>query len=152
MKQIFINTDGGSRGNPGPAAIGVVFSDEKGGVFHDHKECIGIGTNNEAEYQAIIRGLEILSKSSWFKENNSSDNEVICRLDSQLVVEQLKGNYKVKQEHLAVLVQKVKEISQEFKFKLIFTHVPREENKLADKLVNEALDDNTSGKQITDNR
>lgn len=141
MSKIYINTDGGSRGNPGPAAIGVVFSDEKGQVFHNYKECIGIATNNEAEYRAIIKALEILSKSSWFSENNSSDNEVVCRLDSQLVVEQLKGNYKVKQEHLAVLVQEVKDISQNFEFKLTFTHVPREENKLADKLVNEALDE-----------
>ncbi|MCL5410338.1 MAG: ribonuclease HI family protein [Patescibacteria group bacterium] len=152
MNKIYINTDGGSRGNPGPAAIGVVFSDEKGQVFHNYKECIGITTNNEAEYRAIIKALEILSKSSWLKENNSKEHKVVCRLDSQLVVEQLNGNYKIKQEHIRRFVDQIFQITKEFKIDLSFVHVPREENKLADKLVNEALDEETSSKQQTDNR
>lgn len=140
MSKIFINTDGGSRGNPGPAAIGVVFFNEKEEVIHTYKECIGKATNNEAEYKAIIKALEILSKSTWLKENNSPENEVICRLDSQLVVEQLKGNYKVKQEHLNGFVDRVKELLREFNLNISFNYVPREQNKVADKLVNEALD------------
>jgi ribonuclease HI len=141
MEIIYINTDGGSRGNPGPAAIGVVFSNEKEEAFHNYKECIGEATNNEAEYKAIIKALEILSKSSWLEENNSPENEVICRLDSQLVVEQLNGNYKIKQEHLKVFVNQIKDIICDFQVRLTFVHVRREENKLADQLVNEALDE-----------
>ena len=141
MNKFFINTDGGSRGNPGPAAIGVVFSDEKEKVFHDYKEYIGIGTNNEAEYRAIIKALEILSKSKWFADNNSVEHGVVCRLDSQLVVEQLNGNYKIKQEHIRGFVDQIFRLTKEFKIDLKFIHIPREENKLADKLVNEALDE-----------
>ena len=147
MSKIFINTDGGSRGNPGPAAIGIVFSYEKGDVFHNHKECIGVATNNEAEYRAIIKALEILSKSKWLTENNSAEHKVVCRLDSQLVVEQLNGNYKIKQEHIRRFVDYIFDITKEFKIDLSFVHVPREENKLADKLVNEALDEKVGSRE-----
>ncbi|MEK9156009.1 MAG: ribonuclease HI family protein [Patescibacteria group bacterium] len=141
MKTIFINTDGGSRGNPGPAAIGVVFSDEAGNIIHTHKEYIGKATNNEAEYQALIRACEILGKSKWLKENDGNGGEVVCRLDSKLVVEQLGGNYKIKQDHLRELIDKIKNFVQTHKIRISFIHVPREQNKLADKLVNEALDE-----------
>ena len=76
MNKIFVNTDGGSRGNPGPAAIGVVFFDASGKEIHSYKSCIGRATNNEAEYQAIIKALEILLKSKWFSENNIAEKEV----------------------------------------------------------------------------
>ncbi len=138
--KIFINTDGGSRGNPGPAAIGVAFSDDSGNTIYSHKECIGVATNNEAEYSAIQRALEILVKSKWFKKNNNEGAEVVCRLDSQLVVEQLNGRYKVKQEHIKVFVDRIQEIIADCRLNLFFIYVPREENKAADKLVNEALD------------
>lgn len=140
MNQLFINTDGGSRGNPGPAAIGVVFCDQDEKVIFDYKKCIGVATNNEAEYSAIVCALQILAKSKWMEENNSSENSLICRLDSQLVVEQLNGNYKIKQDHIKVFVEEIKNILLGFKFKVEFMHIPREQNKLADKLVNEALD------------
>ena len=146
MKKLFINTDGGSRGNPGPAAIGVVFSDENENVLFSCKEYIGTATNNEAEYRALIKAFEVLPKSKWFTEHNGNGGEVICRLDSQLVVEQVLGNYKVKQDHLKELFSKINQLSSEFKLDVKFIHVPREENKAADKLVNEALDAQTKNK------
>jgi ribonuclease HI len=140
MSEIYINTDGGSRGNPGPAGIGIVFFDNNEKIFHTHKECIGIATNNEAEYGAIKKALEIVSKSDWFNENNKEGVKITCRLDSQLVVEQINGNYKVKQPHLQEFISQIREILSNFRLSITFVHIPREENKLADKLVNEALD------------
>lgn len=140
MDILYINTDGGSRGNPGPMAIGVVFYDSDGQAIHQYKQCIGDGTNNEAEYRAIIQALKILKKSDWFVSNNLSGKEVICRLDSQLVVEQVNGRYKVKKDHLGKFIAEIKELLSDMKLKISFIYVPREQNKLADKLVNEALD------------
>ena len=144
MDKIFINTDGGSRGNPGPAAIGIVFINADGREIHKHKECIGRATNNEAEYTAIIRALEILSNSKWFAENNIAGKEVVCRLDSQLVVEQICGRYKIKQDHIKELIGQVKDLIDLMKLEISFMYIPREENKVADKLVNQALDEEFS--------
>jgi ribonuclease HI len=140
MSKIYINTDGGARGNPGPAAIGIVFYDESENIIHKFGKNIGQATNNIAEYQAIIEALKILKKSNWLKENQGNC-EVYCRLDSQLVVEQISGNYKVKNEGLRCLYQEVLGLIAEIKAKIYFCHVVREENKLADKLVNRALDE-----------
>jgi len=140
MNKIYINTDGGSRGNPGPAAIGVVFYDASGKVLYDYKECIGRATNNEAEYQAIIKALQILLESKWFSANNIAGSEVVCRLDSQLVVEQINGNYKIKQDHIKLLIAQVRQMMSQINLNISYIHIPREENKLADKLVNQALD------------
>ena len=137
---IFINTDGGSRGNPGPAAIGIVFFDIEGIEIHSHKEYIGEGTNNTAEYRAIEKALQILVKSKWFVDNNSDGNRVVCRLDSLLVVEQINGRYKIKQPHIAGYVGEIKELIAQCNLNITFVHIPREQNKVADKLVNEALD------------
>lgn len=141
MAKIYINTDGGSRGNPGPAGIGVVFYDENGTEIHSCKEAIGVATNNQAEYRAIIKAIEVLVKSKWFITNNNADSEVVCRLDSQLVVEQINGNYKVKNEGISVLLDNFNNIKKEIVLPIKFVYVPREENKRADKLVNEALDE-----------
>lgn len=141
MKKIFVNTDGGSRGNPGPAGIGVVFYDQDEKEINSHRECIGIGTNNEAEYSAIIRALKILLKSNWFDQNDSDRGEVVCRLDSQLVVEQINGRYKIKQPHLQVFNDEIKNLLSEFQTEISFIHVRREQNKRADQLVNMALDE-----------
>ncbi len=141
MDKIFINTDGGSRGNPGPAAVGIVFYDQNGKEIHHYKNCIGNATNNEAEYQAIIKALEILLQSKWFSENNIAEKEVVCRLDSQLVVEQINGNYKIKQDHIKLLIVQVRQMVSQMHLNISFVHIPREENKLADKLVNQALDE-----------
>jgi ribonuclease HI len=141
MDKIYINTDGGSRGNPGPAAIGVVFFDAEFNTIHSFKKTIGKATNNEAEYQAIIQALDILMRSKWFAENNISEKEVICRLDSQLVVEQINGNYKIKQEHIKLFIAQIRQMISQMHLNISFVHIPREENKLADKLVNQALDE-----------
>ena len=129
--QIF--TDGGARGNPGPAGIGVVIWSG-----HDlagrHRKYIGEATNNQAEYQAIIHGLEQAKKLGA--------DEVECFLDSELVVKQLNREYKVKNKDLAPLFVKVWNLSLGFK-KITFAHIPREKNKEADKLVNEAIDHGT---------
>jgi ribonuclease HI len=131
MEKLIINTDGGSRGNPGPAGIGVVFSDHKDKIIAEFKEYIGETTNNVAEYRALILGLE---KAKDFKYT-----ELECRLDSELVVKQLNGEYKVKGEHLKELYNKAKELT--FFAPVTFRHVRREENKRADKLVNIILDE-----------
>jgi len=141
MDTIYINTDGGSRGNPGEAAIGVVFSDADGKELHVYQQCIGIATNNEAEYRAIIKALELLTKSEWLSSNNISDKKVICRLDSQLVVEQINGNYKIKQDHLKALIAQIRGLVEQIHLNIQFIHIPREQNKRADKLVNLALDE-----------
>lgn len=140
MDKVYINTDGGSRGNPGPAAIGVVFCGPLGEEIHNYNECIGVGTNNDAEYKAIIAALKILVKSQWFLANNLDQKEVICRLDSKLVVEQVNGNYKIKEERIKVYVAEIKEIISQIKLRISFIYVPREQNKRADELVNQALD------------
>lgn len=140
MNKILINTDGGSRGNPGPAAIGAVFYDADGKVIHRLKKFIGRGTNNDAEYSAIIEAIKVLTKSQWFQNCDLLDHEIVCRLDSQLVVEQLNGNYKIKQPHILDYVEEVRALIKNFGLIISFTHIPREENKEADKLVNEALD------------
>lgn len=141
MDVLYINTDGGSRGNPGPAAIGVVFFDADGQELHAYQQCIGVATNNEAEYRAIIKALELLTKSKWFLSNNIAGKEVVCRLDSQLVVEQINGNYKIKQAHIKELIAEIQELVKQIRLNIIFVHIRREQNKRADKLVNLALDE-----------
>ena len=141
MSKIYINTDGGSRGNPGPAGIGIVFYDENGNEIHSCKEYIGDTTNNQAEYKAILKALQVLVKSKWYLANNNADSEVVCRLDSKLVVEQINGNYKVKNEGISVVLDLLNNIRKDIKLNIKFAHVRREENKRADQLVNEALDE-----------
>ncbi|MFH1187397.1 MAG: ribonuclease HI family protein [bacterium] len=126
-------TDGGARGNPGPAGIGAVIKDGEA-VVKKIKKYIGEATNNQAEYEALIFGL------SELKKMGGKDLEVNCFLDSELVVKQLNLEYKVKNKELAPLFVKVWNLAQGFK-KCKFFHVYREQNKEADKLVNEALDE-----------
>lgn len=130
-KKIIINTDGGARGNPGPAAIGIVVCDQAGQVIKKHKEKIGSATNNYAEYLAVVRALEIVK--------SLHPTEIIFRIDSELIVEQLNQRFKIKNEELGKLFIKVWNLRQNYK-KVSFTHVRRADNKLADYLVNEALD------------
>jgi ribonuclease HI len=124
-------TDGGARGNPGPAGIGAVILDEEGKVIAEISEYIGKTTNNQAEYKALIAGL------AKAKELGAEELEVF--LDSELVVKQLNREYRVKDKDLAPLFLQVYNISLGFK-KIIFKHIYREKNELADKLVNQALD------------
>lgn len=128
--QATIFTDGGARGNPGPAGIGVVL--EIGEQKKTFKKYIGTATNNQAEYQAILLGLEMAQAEGA--------ESVVCYLDSELVVKQLNREYKVKNADLAPLFVKVWNLSQSFK-KVSFNHVYREDNKEADRLVNEAIDE-----------
>tara|TARA_B100000073_G_C23472159_1_gene467941 strand:- start:112 stop:504 length:393 start_codon:yes stop_codon:yes gene_type:complete len=122
--------DGASRSNPGDASIGVsILFDGK--EVHAISKKIGIATNNEAEYQALIDGLNFCI--------DNSIKEIDVFLDSNLVVEQVNKNYKVKAENLKVLNSKVDELIQEFNF-IKINHVYREENKRADQLANMALD------------
>ncbi len=126
-------TDGGSRGNPGQAAIGVVIEDPaKGEVIREHYERIGIETNNVAEYRALIEGLKIAKRLH--------PNHLICHLDSELIVKQLSGEYKVKMPALKVFFDEIQELIAEFS-DVSFTHIPRADNHKADTLVNKALDE-----------
>ncbi|MFA5047726.1 MAG: ribonuclease HI family protein [Patescibacteria group bacterium] len=129
MKKAILHTDGGARGNPGPAGIGAVLKiDEE---THEYKKYIGETTNNQAEYQALILGLE--------KAKEHGATEVECLLDSELVVKQLNREYKVKDKDLGLQFVKVWNLMQGFK-KVSFKHIFREQNKEADRLVNEAID------------
>jgi len=129
-----IYTDGGSRGNPGPSAFAFLIFDHSGNLVTLHKECIGVTTNNVAEYRAIVASLEEARKRGAEEVESFMDSELACR--------QLQGKYKVNQPHLKVLVEKVRNLATAFK-KITYNHVRREnENiQLADSLVNEALDE-----------
>lgn len=129
--KLTLYTDGGARGNPGPAGIGAVILDEQGRVIEKIFEYIGQATNNQAEYKALIAGLT--------KAKELGGEELKVFLDSELAVKQLNREYRVKDKNLALLFIKAYNISLEFK-KIVFKHIPREKNKLADKLVNLALD------------
>ena len=129
--RLVVNVDGGSRGNPGPAAIGVVVSDAGGKVLEEHGERIGEATNNVAEYRALLRGIERAAKL------DASELELVG--DSELVVRQVRGDYKVKDATLRGLHRQVRLALEGFEDWSI-RHVPREENAEADRLVNEVLD------------
>lgn len=131
--KIVIYTDGGARGNPGPAAIGVSFPD----FGKNYGEEIGITTNNVAEYSAIIFALKKAKQLLGSGVCRTSAVEV--RSDSELVVKQMNGMYKVKDEDIKPLFIEVWNLKQDFR-EVVFIHVPREENNVADGLVNRVLD------------
>lgn len=133
VRMIHIWTDGGSRSNPGPAGIGVMAKNEHGDVVFTVSEFLGTATNNFAEYTAVIRALETCI------EKKLTPHEVHFKMDSKLVVEQVQGNWKVKELSLRPLVARVQELMQHFPA-VTFTHVRREYNKEADALANEAMD------------
>ncbi len=129
--KLVLYTDGGARGNPGHAAIGVVIYDAGGKEVEKFSKYLGTTTNNQAEYRALLAGLEMAAKLGA--------KSIVCHMDSELVVRQLQGKYKVREEGLAVLATDALRLTQKFE-QVEFVHVPREKNKLADQLVNEALD------------
>lgn len=134
--ELVINTDGGARGNPGPAAVGVVY---QAGDFHQtFEQYIGEQTNNFAEYSAVKCALE--NWSSLELPDSLAIERVSFRLDSQLVVFQLRGTYKVKEPTLQRLHAEVTKLLQELGIPYQFSYVPRAENAAADRLVNHALD------------
>jgi len=131
---ISIFTDGGARGNPGPAAIGVAIFNSKGEELVGIGKTLGIATNNVAEYSAVIEALK------WLAEHKPQDSDVHFYLDSELVVSQLNGVYKVKNDTLRGLLFGVRELIGNLPYQIVFSHIPREKNKRADSLVNFALD------------
>jgi ribonuclease HI len=135
--EMTIYIDGGSRGNPGPAALGVVFSRKSGDVLKTYSQCLGESTNNEAEYAALIFALK-KAKALLGKEKIKGLLLEI-RSDSELLVRQMKGEYKVLDEKIQKLFLQAWNLKIDFRA-LQFVLVPREENKMADRLVNEALD------------
>lgn len=135
--KIIVFTDGGARGNPGPAAIGIVIKDENGAVIKSYGEAVGERTNNEAEYEAIIFALRKIK--ALFGKEKIKKIEIVVNLDSQLVSFQLNGEYKIEEEKLFPLFIKVHNLKTDFG-EVKFKHIPREKNKEADGLVNQALD------------
>jgi len=133
-KILNIYCDGGARGNPGPAASAFIVRDESGKILHQQGFYLGIATNNQAEYSAVLKALE------WVSEK-SSNSEIIFYLDSLLVVNQLKGSFKVKDPILKNENLKIKKLNSKFKLQISnFVYIPRSQNFLADKIVNETLD------------
>lgn len=129
--KVLIFTDGGARGNPGPAAVGAVIYDETKTIIEKYSKYIGERTNNQAEYEAVVLGLKEAKKMGA--------REVDLYLDSELVVNQLLQKFKVKNKELEPLFVKAWNLSNEFK-KVNYFHVTRERNKEADRLVNQVLD------------
>ncbi|MBL7155610.1 MAG: ribonuclease HI family protein [Candidatus Omnitrophica bacterium] len=130
VKKLLLYVDGGARGNPGPAGIGVVISNEKGKKLKEFNKFIGVTTNNIAEYNAVIYGLQeaLIEKA----------DEVELNLDSELVAQQLKGEYRVKNPNIRPLFEQARHLISGFK-KIDIKHIDREKNKEADKLVNKAI-------------
>jgi len=144
--KIIIYTDGGSRGNPGPAALGVVICDEKGKVLKEYSEYLGENlTNNEAEYQAVIFALK--KAKALFGKKAVRAAEVEVRSDSELLIKQLNGEYKIMEPRIQPLFLQVWNLRIDFG-RVKFTAISREQNREADKLVNEALD-RQEGKGLT---
>ena len=125
-------TDGGSRGNPGQAAIGCLLIDpSEDKILSKHSECIGVETNNIAEYKALIAGIKMAQ--------SYHPNTLICHMDSELVVKQLTGEYRVKMPTFQPLIHEILQLKSQFPA-LEFRHIPRSKNMRADALVNQALD------------
>jgi len=130
-RKLVIYTDGGARGNPGPAALGVVIGDK------EYSEYLGEMTNNKAEYLALVFALK--KTKALLGGKKAGETELEARMDSELIVRQLNGIYKIKEPDLQPLFIEVWNLKLDFK-KVDFRHIPREQNKRADRLVNEALD------------
>lgn len=129
--QIF--TDGGSKGNPGPAAVGVAYF-LNGAQVDSYREDIGTATNNEAEYTALIRALEMLLKSSKLK--NLDYKSVVVHSDSKLMVSQVNGLWKVNESRIREFILKIRSLEGEVGLPIRYVNIPREQNTVADDLVN----------------
>ncbi len=131
MKKLWLSTDGGARGNPGPAAAGWVIKDENGKVLLEHGQYLGETTNNVAEYTALIEALKSALTLGAI--------DVEISMDSELIVKQMSGEYKIKQPHLQELAAQVRRLLTDFD-SYTFKHVLRAYNKEADRMVNQAID------------
>lgn len=141
MKRAYdLYTDGGARGNPGPAALGVVIKDaHSGAIIAELKEYLGSATNNQAEYRALLAAL------SYAREQQAT--HIVCYLDSELIVKQMNRQYRVKNKNLAQLYLAAWKLASQFS-SISFHHIPRAQNSAADRLVNQALDEHEK-KQYT---
>lgn len=137
MANLSIFTDGGSRGNPGPAACAFVVLDSNQSPVYQQGFLLGVTTNNVAEYTAVLKALEWLIEKSGHK---TQDTKVDFYLDSLLVVQQLKGVYKIKDLKLQNLQVKIQSLISNLQSLISWSHIPREQNKKADLLVNQTLD------------
>lgn len=136
MSKVKIFTDGASRGNPGESAIGILICDEKGKKIKTHSEHLGTATNNQAEYKALLKSLEILKKLK--NKNNLSALEFYS--DSELMVNQINFDFRVKEPELALLNNKFHVLAKKLEIPYKISYIERSLNKEADKLANEALD------------
>lgn len=139
IMKLTIQTDGGARGNPGPAGIGVVVLNEHGKVLEEHAKYLGVTTNNQAEYKAVILGLERAVALG------ATSVEVIA--DSELIVRQASGEYKVKHPELAKRFLELKNLETRLGGHVRYRHVRREQNKHADRLSNIAMDEGSGRKK-----
>lgn len=137
MEKIVAYTDGGARGNPGPAAAGVYIVDANGKAVKEISQFIGNSTNNFAEYQGVLLALQTLAEQLGKKTN---EMEVEIRMDSELVKKQLNHEYQIKEPGLVPMFIEIHNLRVSSFPNLTLTHVPPEQNKEADRLVNEALD------------
>lgn len=133
---LFVHTDGGSRGNPGPSACGVVFMTPQGEVLFETRKYLGVGTNNEAEYQGLAFATELLPE---FLQSNAVE-KVVFRLDSNLVVQQIQGNWKIKEPRMREFVMQIQKNLSKLPVSWSIEYVPRSQNAFADMQVNMALD------------
>lgn len=160
MNKIIVYTDGGARGNPGQAAIGVVIKTETGQIKAKIGRKIGIATNNVAEYRAVIEALKWLLENKEYLHNLTmkpfnliqgepfdpaqgkqfSNLTIQINIDSKLIVNQLNGYFKVKNGELRNFIYKVRELEQEINLPIFYNQIQREKNREADFLVNQALD------------
>lgn len=133
LSKVTVFIDGAARGNPGPGGIGIVIRDEKGRILKEHKEYLGNRvTNNQAEYKALIKALELCIELGC--------REVAIYSDSELLVKQLTGYYRVKNNFLKKLFRRVKSLERQFK-RVEYNHIRREQNREADFLANMAIDE-----------
>jgi ribonuclease HI len=138
VKKVIIFVDGGSRGNPGPSAVGFIFCNEKGQVFKEYSEFLGENiTNNEAEYRAVI--LAFKKFKAVFGNKLAKNTEIELRSDSELLINQLNGNYKILDDKIQPLFLELWNLRIDFK-KIKFKLISREKNQEADRLVNQAFD------------
>ena len=145
MEKIIIYTDGASRGNPGPASIGVAICNNKEQTLKEYCQTLGNATNNEAEYQAVIFALKKLK--ALFGKAKIKEYEIEIRSDSQLLVNQLIGKYKIVNSKIQPLFLEVWNLKVDIG-NVNFSYIPREENKKADALANKALDSENNAKKL----
>ena len=133
-------TDGAARGNPGHAGIGVVLKDETGRILAQKKRYLGKTTNNVAEYSALLECLNHLNELLG-ADKNFECSKLVVHSDSELMVRQLNGEYKVKDKNLKALFAAVQQVLHSSPYEFSIKHVPREENREADNLANESIDE-----------